>query len=847
MGGINLSGILYIYEARLEAKAVLIQEGFAILGIAVGVALLFASQVASASLTHSVAQLNSQLVGSAQVQLEARGPEGFREDLLREVKRAPGVQVALPIFDQQMNVIGPHGERSIDLIGVDPHAVRASGPLLHRFSARQLAAQRAIALPAPLASEIGVGPLEAVKLQVGARFVETLVGATLSEPDIGGLVHSPVAVAPIGYAQRLAGAQGQLTRIFVRYDPARADSARAALTRIARKWNVNFLPGEFDSRLFAVAVAPESKSESLFSAISALVGFMFALNAMLITVPSRRALINDIRPQGASHWDIIKILMFDAAVIGVLACVLGLALGDALSIAVFHSTPSYLAVAFPVGNNRLVTWQSIVLAVTAGMAAAVLGVFWPVREILAKSRRSAPSASAAKGRSWVARRLALGGVCLAITTVTLVADAGAALVGNIALVAALVVLLPLLFDAVVAAFERLSKVMDDIGSALAITELATPQTRVRSLAIAATAAIAVFGVVEFQGVQTNLEHGLDASSRGTDSIADIWVIPRGKTSVQPTTPFTALNTSTLLQVPGVRRVSAFRGSFLNWGDRRLWVLAPASDAGHPVPASEVVSGSANLASERVRQGGGAVLSQALAAEHHLRVGETFTLPSPRPEVLRVAALTTNLGWPPGALILSSAAYARGWASSEPSAYAIQTAPGVAPEAVRDGVRRALASMPGLAVETTEEREQRHYVIAAQGLSRLTQIRILVLIAAILAMIGAMGAAIWQRRDLIAFIKVQGYEEGVLRRWLLFEAAILLVAGCSIGAVFGLYAQLLGSHFLAAVTGFPIVFAVEGLAAISSFALVSVIALAVVALPGYLIVRVPASIAAKPTY
>ena len=81
--------------------------------------------------------------------------------------------------------------------------------------------------------------------------------------------------------------------------------------------------------------------------------------------------------------------------------------------------------------------------------------------------------------------------------------------------------------------------------------------------------------------------------------------------------------------------------------------------------------------------------------------------------------------------------------------------------------------------------------------------------------------IWQRRELIAFIKFQGYQEGVLWRWLLCESAVLLTAGCSIGAVFGLYAQLLGSHFLATVTGFPIVFDVEGVAALSSFALVSV--------------------------
>lgn len=847
MAGVNLSGILYIYEARLEARAVLVQEVFAILGIAIGVALLFASQISSASLTHSITQLNTQLVGSAQVQLEARGPEGVNEGLLHEARHVPGVQTALPIFDQQMNIVGPHGERSVDLIGVDPAALRASGPLLHRFSAKQLAAQKAIALPTPLANEIGTGPLEAVRLQVGARFVETLVGATLSGADIGNLAHSPVAVAPIGYAQRLAGVPGRLTRIFVRYNPKRAKEVRAALTRLAERAHVNFLPGDFDSHLFAVAVTPESQSESLFSAISALVGFMFALNAMLITVPSRRALINDIRPQGASRWDTAKILLFDAAVIGVLACVLGLVFGDILSVAVFHSSPSYLAVAFPIGNIRIVTWQSISLAVVAGMAAAIVGVFWPLRDILARPLAPPPPRGQAHRRSWRLMRLVLGVLCLGLTAVTLLADTQAAIIGNIALVSALVVLLPLLFDFVVSCFERISDVLDDIGSALAVTELRTPQTRVRSLAITATAAVAVFGVVEFQGSQANLENGLDSSSRSIDSTADIWVIPRGKTSIQPTTPFIALNTTALSHVPGVSQISIFHGSFLNWGERRLWVLAPGKSIEHIVPAGQVVSGSPDLASERVRKGGWAVLSHALAAEHNLSVGDSFTLPSPQPLTLRVAALTTNLGWPPGAVILSSRTYARAWKSSDPSAYAIQVAQGIPTVLVRNRVKQALASVPGLAVETTEERERRHYAVAAQGLSRLTQIRIFVLIAAILAVIGAMGAMIWQRRDLIAFIKVQGYEERVLRRWLLCEAAVLLTAGCLTGAIFGLYGQLLLSHVLTTVTGFPVVFHVEGLAAVSSFVLVSVIALAVVALPGYLVVRVPANTAAKPTY
>jgi hypothetical protein len=65
--------------------------------------------------------------------------------------------------------------------------------------------------------------------------------------------------------------------------------------------------------------------------------------------------------------------------------------------------------------------------------------------------------------------------------------------------------------------------------------------------------------------------------------------------------------------------------------------------------------------------------------------------------------------------------------------------------------------------------------------------------------------------------------------------------CSIGAVFGLYGQLLLSHALASVTGFPVVYSVGALVALWSVALVSVAAAAIVAVPGYLAARVTASV------
>ena len=272
----SLKGSRFLYGAHIKARSVLIQLAFATCGVAVGVALLFGSQISSTSLTHSAAELSTtQLVGASQVQLDARGPEGFSEGVLDEVRRQPGVQSTFPVLERQVNVIGTSGERSVDLIGVEPTALRATIPLLRQFSANLLRHARGIALPEPLSNEINAGAI--VRLQIGARFVNTLVGTTLTPADIGRLVHSPVAVTSIAYAQSVANDQGRLTRIFVRYRPADATETHRALARLAARSSINLNPADFDARVFGVAVSPESESELLFSSIAALVGFMFAM------------------------------------------------------------------------------------------------------------------------------------------------------------------------------------------------------------------------------------------------------------------------------------------------------------------------------------------------------------------------------------------------------------------------------------------------------------------------------------------------------------------------------------------------------------------------------------------
>jgi putative ABC transport system permease protein len=149
----------------------------------------------------------------------------------------------------------------------------------------------------------------------------------------------------------------------------------------------------------------------------------------------------------------------------------------------------------------------------------------------------------------------------------------------------------------------------------------------------------------------------------------------------------------------------------------------------------------------------------------------------------------------------------------------------------------LGAGSALTVQTAQQRDALQQAASRQGLSRLTQIATLVLIATVLAMSVAMGTMIWQRRPRLARMKVQGFQHGVLWRALIFESSLLLGTGCLIGAVFGIYGQLLISHALASVTGFPVVISVGALIAILSSVLVSAVAVAIVALPGYRAARV----------
>jgi putative ABC transport system permease protein len=440
-------------------------------------------------------------------------------------------------------------------------------------------------------------------------------------------------------------------------------------------------------------------------------------------------------------------------------------------------------------------------------------------------------------------RLALGGiVCLAAATAILLAAPKAAIVGMVCLVAALLLLLPLPLAATLALVRRMAPMITSAVPHVAVMELRAGRTR--ALAISATGAIAVFGSVAIQAAHGDLLHGLENAAHDMNAFTDVWVSPAGSYNLLETASFQATPSAQakLERLPGVRAVRIYRGGLLDWGDRRIWTIAPPRASSPLLPASQIVEGDLSQASARVRAGGWAVLSRAIAEEHHLHIGSAFTLPTPYPTPMRVAALSTNIGWAPGAIIMNASDYAHAWASEAASAYNVLLDPGVSQTRARREIERALPSRTGLAVETAEQHGNRQRTLSRQGLERLTQIATLILIVAILAMAAAMANMVWQRRPRLAKLKLEGFPPGELWRTILLESVLLVGVGCTSGAVFGLYGQQLLDRALANVIGFPVVYSFGALVAVTSLALVTVASVLIVALPGYMATGVPPAVA-----
>jgi putative ABC transport system permease protein len=838
--GLSAGLPLTLYGWRVRQRPA--QELLAAAGIAVGVALVFGVLVANMSITGSARGLIDQLVGSARLQLAARSEQGFSEQLAERAGRLPGVEVASPVLRENATALGPRGSEQVLLIGVSPSLLRLGAQATRNLGAGELLISGGLGFPASVADTIGAQPGENMTLRVAGVLHRVRVRAALGSQTIGAVAESPVVIALLPVAQALTGKRGLVTDVLVK-PRAGADRLVAGELRGLAAGRLDVTPADEELRVLDTAAKPNEQSTTLFAAIAGMVGFLLALNAILLTIPERRRFIAELRTFGYDPAQVTLIVATQAVALGLVGSAAGIALGYLLSHTLFGQVPSYLTVAFPIGAQRIVSASTVLVAVGCGVLAALLASLRPVLDLRPGRALDAVMHEQGEAGQSITRRvtvvLALAGVALVLlTTVLALAVPSLTIVGGVLLALAAVCLVPFAYAAVLAALAPLCERSRGMLSH-AVVELEATATR--SIALAAIAALAVYGSLAIGGARRDLTHGLERAIAQDSGTTDLWVTT-GE-NVFNTTGFKDSGVlAAIAHAPGVARVRADQGGLLDIGDRRLLIRAHSPNAPAVLQSSQLRQGNSAHATELIRRGGWASVSEGFASERHLRVGDSFLLSTPSGALrLGVAAITTNLGWPPGAITFSTVDYLRGWQTTEPTALEVDLKPGLSLVHGRRAVQAALPTNSGLQVQTFREREAQADGDLRQGLMALGQISTLLLITGALAIAASLSAVIWQRRSRLAAMKTWGYDHLQLWRSLLLESAIVLAVGCADGAILGVFGHALADRWLALTTGFPAPFAVGGLPVLLPLALVAGIALAVVALPGLAAAQVPPSV------
>jgi putative ABC transport system permease protein len=840
--------LVYFYSRRLRVHAV--QELLAGVGVAVAVALVFAVTVANSSITGSANGVVRTVVGPADLQLHSRGPDGFDEHLLTRVEHLPDVEQAAPLLEQTATIVGPHGRRvTVDVAGTDIGLALLDG-LAHTLPLGVLS-PGGIGLSQASAGELGLPtysprtrPIE-VSVELRGRAIPLKVSAVLGHEAAGALAQAQVAVMPLADLQRLAGLNGRVTRILVESKPGKTKAVRAELQALGGG-RLTVAAADQDVALLDEALRPSNQASDLFAGLSALLGFLFAFNAMLLTVPERREAIADLRLDGTKRAAIVQMILFQALCLGIGASLVGLLGGYALSSGLFHQSPGYLTKAFTLGTSTVIGVRPVLVSLGGGILATCLASIVPLRDL----RRGRPldavfsDADMAGRVSAIDARRSLGAITaglVVLASALLAFVPTAAILACVVLALATMLAVPLVLAGVLRAADALAMRKQKLTVLpLALSSLRT--TTLRSLALAATGAVALFGSVALGSSREDLLRGIDGYTAHYVGSADIWMVdPADNQAVNDFAPDDQL--ARIGRLPGVTSVRAFQGSFLDFGDRRVWVIASPADARLELLDGQIIHGEEQSAIASLRKGGSITISDQIAAEHHVGVGDILALPTPTGTTrFRVAATTTNFGWSPGAILMNTNDYTRAWASPAPSALGVDLKIGTNAATVREEIERQLSAGNGLEVLTAKARETAIDTSASEGLGQLGEISTLLVAAAILAMAAALGASIWQRRPSLSELRLEGSSRRQLRFVLLVESALMLSAGCLTGAIAGIYGQIVIDGYLKHVTGFPVASLATGQRPIEIFALVIAAVLVIVAFPAWRASRVPATLA-----
>jgi putative ABC transport system permease protein len=305
-----------------------------IIGVALGVAVVIAIDLANSSASRAFSLSSASITGSATHQIVAGG-NGLPSELYTRIRLDLGIRNSAPVINEMVAAVDV--PQPLRLLGVDPFAeppfrnylsnIEVIGEVdISAFDAlnRFITEPGAILISESLANQLGKEAGDSLSLRLGGSIVELrIIGILRPKDNLSQQALDNLLLTDIATAQEVTGKIGRISRIDL---ILLEDDDFAAIRAILPEGAQLLSSQESGDALSQMTEAFEINLQAL-SLLAVVVGVFLIYNTVTFSVVQRRPVIGILRSLGGTKRQIFAFIIGEALILGLFGTILGVGLG----------------------------------------------------------------------------------------------------------------------------------------------------------------------------------------------------------------------------------------------------------------------------------------------------------------------------------------------------------------------------------------------------------------------------------------------------------------------------------------------------------------------------------------
>jgi len=767
------------------------------LGIALGVAVFFAIHTANVALLDSLQQTVEKVAGKSTLQVTA-GETGFPEQVLDTVRATPGVKIAEPVIEVAVHTTYP-GEGNLLVLGVDTTGDQQLRDYEFDRSATEivdpltyLAQPASILLSRTFAERHALKIGDTLPLLTSDGRKDFTVEGIFKPVGIGEIFGGNIAVMDVYSAQVVFSRGHKFDRIDLMNSPdvpvdVVQQRIRAQLPAGFQVDRPEARGADLDNAVSALRIGMQ-----ITSFIALLVGVYIIFNSFTIAVNQRWKEIGVLRAIGVEGYNVNRMFLYEAFVMGVLGSLVGIAGGYSLAAGAAKVMGGVAGAVYGVVSSPArVQWdpRAALTAVGLGVVVSMLGAWFPARAASHLDPILALHNVETRGQERVVGwgRIALG-LSLAALSLILIRLFPPHVGMSLPFFYAALMLLGLtaLLPVMVRWLARgLRPIMDWAGGsegALAVDSLI--QAPRRSSATVGALMVGLMFVFATAAYIQSIRHVMDRWMNQMIN-SDIFVTTSA-TLRSSTYHFSEELGLQVAQIPGVARAEDVRFTSIPFrGDSSALVALGMQDflnrAHGAIDGADQKTVAAKLTS-----GEGVLASRNFDTRWGLGVGDTVSLESPTGTlVLPIVGVVDDYRSEKGTIFMDRALYKQHWSDSAVDFIDVDLKPGTDPATVKQAIENITAGNEQAFVYTNVE--FKHWVsgLVDQFFSLDYMQLVVAVLVAMIGIVNTLVISVSERRREIGIARAIGALRSQVRKMVLLEAVAISIIGVIVGTLAGI--------------------------------------------------------------